>query len=71
MSRRSIASGVTVTLNGREEHIAAHTVLWAAGVRASQLGKVLAERAGAQLDRAGRVDGGAGYEHRRPSRRSS
>jgi NADH dehydrogenase len=49
------ASGVTVALNGRDEHIAAHTVLWAAGVRASRLGKVLAERAGAQLDRAGRV----------------
>jgi NADH:ubiquinone reductase (H+-translocating) len=49
------ASGVTVTMNGREEHIAAHTVLWAAGVRASRLGKVLAERAAAQLDRAGRV----------------
>jgi NADH:ubiquinone reductase (H+-translocating) len=49
------ANGVTVTVNGREEHIAAHTVLWAAGVRASRLGKVLAERAGAQLDRAGRV----------------
>ena len=48
-------SGVTVTVNGREEHIAAHTVLWAAGVRASRLGKVLAERAGAPLDRAGRV----------------
>ena len=30
-------------------------MLWAAGVRASPLGKVLAERAGAQLDRAGRV----------------
>jgi NADH dehydrogenase len=30
-------------------------VLWAAGVRASRLGKVLADRAGAQLDRAGRV----------------
>jgi NADH dehydrogenase len=49
------ASGVTVTLNGREEHITAHTVLWAAGVRASRLGKVLAERAGAPLNRAGRV----------------
>jgi NADH:ubiquinone reductase (H+-translocating) len=47
--------GVTVTVNGREERIATHTVLWAAGVRASRLGKVLAERAGAQLDRAGRV----------------
>ena len=49
------ADGVTVTVNGREERIATHTVLWAAGVRASRLGKVLAERAGAQLDRAGRV----------------
>ena len=48
-------SGVTVTMNGRQEHLAAHTVLWAAGVRASRLGKVLAERAGATLDRAGRV----------------
>jgi NADH dehydrogenase len=49
------ADGVTVTVNGSEERIATHTVLWAAGVRASRLGKVLAERAGAQLDRAGRV----------------
>jgi NADH dehydrogenase len=40
---------------GREEQIATHTVLWAAGVRASELGKVLADRAGAPLDRAGRV----------------
>jgi NADH dehydrogenase len=47
--------GVTVTVNGRAERIATHTVLWAAGVRASRLGTVLAERAGAQLDRAGRV----------------
>jgi NADH dehydrogenase len=47
--------GVTVTVNGHEERIATHTVLWAAGVRASRLGKVLADRAGAQLDRAGRV----------------
>jgi NADH:ubiquinone reductase (H+-translocating) len=49
------ADGVTVSLNGCEERIATHTVLWAAGVRASRLGKVLAERAGAPLDRAGRV----------------
>ncbi len=47
--------GVTVSFGSREERIAAHTVLWAAGVRASRLGKVLAERAGAPLDRAGRV----------------
>jgi NADH dehydrogenase len=49
------ADGVTVTVNGSQERIATHTVLWAAGVRASRLGKVLAERAGARLDRAGRV----------------
>ena len=49
------ADGVTITVNGSEDRIATHTVLWAAGVRASRLGKVLAERAGAQLDRAGRV----------------
>ncbi|MBZ5728230.1 MAG: NAD(P)/FAD-dependent oxidoreductase [Acidobacteriia bacterium] len=49
------AEGVTVKTGDCEEHIAARTVLWAAGVRASRLGKVLAERAGAPLDRAGRV----------------
>jgi NADH dehydrogenase len=38
-----------------DHHIAAKTVLWAAGVRASKLGKVLADRAEAPLDRAGRV----------------
>jgi len=47
--------GVTVRVRGQEERIATRTVLWAAGVRASRLGKVLAERAGAPLDRAGRV----------------
>jgi NADH dehydrogenase len=47
--------GVTVTAAGRSERIAARTVLWAAGVRASRMGKVLAERAGAEIDRAGRV----------------
>ncbi len=49
------AGGVTISVGGHEERIAAHTVLWAAGVRASRMGKVLAERAGAPLDRAGRV----------------
>jgi NADH dehydrogenase len=37
------------------EHIAARTVIWAAGVTASGLAARLAERAGAELDRAGRV----------------
>jgi NADH:ubiquinone reductase (H+-translocating) len=47
--------GVTVTFPGGSERIAARTVLWAAGVRASSVGKVLANRAGAELDRVGRV----------------
>jgi NADH dehydrogenase len=47
--------GVSLTAAGGSERIPARTVLWAAGVRASKMGKVLADRAGAQLDRAGRV----------------
>jgi NADH dehydrogenase len=49
------AEGVTVTVGGGSERVETRTVLWAAGVRASRMGKVLAERAGAQLDRVGRV----------------
>jgi len=41
--------------NGRSEIIRATTVLWAAGVQASPIGKVIAEATGAQLDRSGRV----------------
>jgi len=37
------------------QRIAAHTVLWAAGVAASPLGGMLAEKAGAKTDRMGRV----------------
>jgi len=46
-----------VTLKQGEEvrEIASKTILWAAGVKASPMGKVLAERTGAQCDRAGRV----------------
>ena len=39
----------------RTEIIEARTILWAAGVKASAMGKVLSERTGAELDRAGRV----------------
>jgi NADH:ubiquinone reductase (H+-translocating) len=46
---------VTVKRDGQEEYIPAHTVLWAAGVKASAMGQVLADRAGATLDRVGRV----------------
>lgn len=46
---------VTFLHEGQNETIHANTVLWAAGVRASKMGQVLAERTGAELDRAGRV----------------
>jgi NADH dehydrogenase len=44
-------SGVELTEAGGASHIAARTIMWAAGVAASPLGKSL----GASLDRAGRV----------------
>ncbi len=46
---------VTVRRGGHTETIATRTVLWAAGVDASPLGKCLARAPGVQLDRAGRV----------------
>ncbi len=46
---------VTVQHADRADRIRTQTCLWAAGVRASSLGKMLAERAGAKLDKAGRV----------------
>jgi len=46
---------VEVETQGRRETIRASTVIWSAGVRASRLGRILAERAGAPLDNAGRV----------------
>jgi NADH dehydrogenase len=47
----------TVTLRAEEveEQILSCAVLWAAGMRASPLGRTLAEWAGAELDRTGRV----------------
>jgi len=46
---------VSLSCGDRMEEIPAQTILWAAGVKASGLGKALAERTGAELDRAGRV----------------
>jgi len=48
-------TGVTIRRGSQTEHIPARTVIWAAGVQASPLGRMLAERAGAELDRVGRV----------------
>lgn len=41
--------------DGSQERIAARTVVWAAGVRASGLAGLLGEASGAEVDRAGRV----------------
>lgn len=46
---------VTVLQNEQSEELPAKTVLWAAGVKASEMGKVLETKAGASLDRVGRV----------------
>jgi len=46
---------VTLKYGDALERIPCETVLWAAGVRASPLGEVLAKRSGAQLDRGSRI----------------
>jgi NADH:ubiquinone reductase (H+-translocating) len=47
--------GVTIRFGQQTEEIEAATLVWAAGVRASSLGRVLAEAAGIEVDRQGRV----------------
>ena len=47
--------GVSVAGPGGPQRIAARTIIWAAGVRASRLGKLLAASLGVETDRAGRV----------------
>ncbi|WP_019499282.1 NAD(P)/FAD-dependent oxidoreductase [Pseudanabaena sp. PCC 6802] len=46
---------VAVRSGDRTDYITAENILWAAGVQASSMGKVLADCTGVQLDRAGRV----------------
>ncbi|MGL5081365.1 MAG: NAD(P)/FAD-dependent oxidoreductase [Microcoleaceae cyanobacterium] len=46
---------VTVKSGDQVEQIIAKTVMWAAGVQASPLGKAIAEHTGVELDRSGRV----------------
>ncbi|SMC31147.1 NADH dehydrogenase [Janibacter indicus] len=49
-------SGIDVKYkDGSTQRIEAMTKVWAAGVAASPLGKLVAEQAGAEIDRAGRV----------------
>ncbi|MCU1259469.1 MAG: dehydrogenase-like protein [Bryobacterales bacterium] len=49
------AEGVDIKLGDGTRRIATRTVIWAAGVRASPLGKMIAEQTGATLDKGGRV----------------
>lgn len=46
---------VTMKQGDKIEQIPAKTILWAAGVKASPIGKVLAQKTGVELDRVGRV----------------
>jgi NADH dehydrogenase len=46
---------VIVSQGEQTEHVRSRTVLWAAGMKASQMGQVLAKRTGVELDKAGRV----------------
>jgi NADH dehydrogenase len=49
------SEAVTVLTPDREQVIPTRTVIWAAGVQASPLGRVLAERTDVGLDKVGRV----------------
>jgi len=46
---------VTIKQGDDTEQLRARTVLWAAGMKASPLGRLLAQRTGVEMDRAGRV----------------
>jgi NADH dehydrogenase len=46
---------VTLRSGDEETELMTKTVLWAAGVKASGMGKIVADRTGAECDRAGRV----------------
>jgi NADH dehydrogenase len=47
--------GLTISSNGQADTIAAKTVIWAGGITASPLGKILATRTKAETDKGGRI----------------
>lgn len=49
------SDAVTIRRDDETDLIQAQTVLWAAGMKASSFGQVLAKRTGASVDRAGRI----------------
>jgi NADH dehydrogenase len=46
---------ITLRFEGKDETIATHNVIWAAGMRASSLGKIVADATGCELDKSGRI----------------
>ena len=48
-------NGVMLKTKSGQERIASHTVIWAAGVTVSDFGRRLAQRTGAESDKAGRI----------------
>ena len=50
------AKFITVKHGSSAERIACHTVIWAAGVKPSPLGQLIASKTGAKTDRSGRVE---------------
>ena len=46
---------VTIKSKTGEERIAARTVLWGAGIKASPMGTILADKTGCEIDRSGRI----------------
>ena len=49
------SDGLTIASNGQADTIAAKTVIWAGGITASPLGKILATRTKAETDKGGRI----------------
>ena len=47
--------GVTIVSAAKTETIVAKTVIWAGGITASPLGKILADRTKAEIDKGGRI----------------
>ena len=52
---RHRTEGRAAEVRRQVERIATHTVFWSAGVQASPLAKILAEKTGGELDRGGRI----------------
>jgi NADH:ubiquinone reductase (H+-translocating) len=48
-------NAVTIQRGSQTEHVGTQTILWAAGVQASPLGRLLAEKSGAEVDKEGRI----------------